>query len=587
MDELRTALPPEIDSRYELLRVLGAGAVGTVYLVRDTRQNNRLCALKLLYPHLCAEERTLRRFKREVLLSRHLPHPAIAQVYEFHQRNLETAYFVMEYIEGRTLAECIAEDSPLNLRRVYFLSWQIASALMTAHQKGIVHRDIKPQNIIVTADDLVKVTDFGLACLVEDDAGLTKTGASLGTPQYMSPEQFRGEKVGTQSDMYSFGVLLFELLTGQRPFSATVFYELALQHLTLEFPDVRTLRPDTPDWLAECVIDSTRKESSQRRLTAKDFVERFAEVLDDRYLQQQETIRRRRRSQQIHRVLRKTPWIAGVGLALSAVLVFLTAIMARFDSESYREVGTAVITIERRLAVALPLTRKIFGLRVGWSDRDRVSSFVLSSGGDKANLSDASILLRVGAFEELDPGARRELVQKFCRGGDSSLTEMIFADRAMLDDFDSSGNPCVHQAVIRVESGMFDRLQRLGADPHQPNAYGETVYHHHAKMGSTHWLQTTAHSTFVQITPEVMNMRDTYGLTPLHVALRRKAEPSFVRLLIRLGADIAEPFPDGTPVLEYVKMAYPAEKQVQIKRALLPIANQGITVPYDPSWLSR
>src|SRR5262245_7396601 len=235
---------------YTLVKELGHGGMGTVYLAYDTRLGRRV-ALKLLPSHLVNNPERVRRFQREARTASALNHPNILTIYDFGQEKGRD-YIVSEYVEGHTLRDYVS-NSGLTLNQLLDLAIQVASALDSAHAAGIVHRDIKPENIMLRPDGYVKVLDFGLAKLSEPESGSnenktdvttggedfeTRTGMVLGTVNYMSPEQARGQRVDGRSDLFSLGVILYELLTGSRPFSGKTWHHTIVAITDSEPPPI-------------------------------------------------------------------------------------------------------------------------------------------------------------------------------------------------------------------------------------------------------------------------------------------------------------------------------------------------------------
>src|SRR5262249_54555770 len=203
-------------SHYKILKSLGEGGMGKVYLAQDNLLNRRV-AIKLLPTLLSYDKQFRARFIREAQLASALDHPNICTIHEVGE-STGRYFIVMQYVEGKTLKQGIG-NRPLSLDSLLSISLQVADALVAAHSQGIIHRDIKPSNIIITARGQVKVLDFGLAKLIEgggagSESGMTQTGVMMGTPSYMSPEQARGERVDSRSDIFSFGVVLYEMATG-------------------------------------------------------------------------------------------------------------------------------------------------------------------------------------------------------------------------------------------------------------------------------------------------------------------------------------------------------------------------------------
>ncbi|UCG61321.1 MAG: serine/threonine protein kinase, partial [Candidatus Zixiibacteriota bacterium] len=201
-------------SHYKIINKIGAGGMGEVYLAQDT-QLDRQVALKFLPPHLCADEDCRKRFKREAQAAAKLDHPNIISVYEVSEYQ-GRPYFAMAHVEGRSLKE-VAAGRDMTIEQILELAIQICQGLHAAHENGVTHRDIKPSNILIDSHGRARIVDFGLAS-VRDADQLTKTGSTMGTIGYMSPEQVQGKEVDHRSDLFSLGVVLYELITKQNPF---------------------------------------------------------------------------------------------------------------------------------------------------------------------------------------------------------------------------------------------------------------------------------------------------------------------------------------------------------------------------------
>jgi eukaryotic-like serine/threonine-protein kinase len=272
---------------YEILSFLGAGGMGEVYLARDTRLKRKI-ALKLLPAAYTQEEERVRRFEREALTASALNHPSILTIYEIGESE-GTHFIVTEYVEGETLRQWMKNQQPA-LVEILKLAEQIAGALAVAHAAGVIHRDIKPENVMVRPDGLVKVLDFGLAKLVEQEApaadaeSVTTSGAEtapgmvMGTLRYMSPEQARGQKVDGRSDLFSLGVVLYELITGQAPFTGATSADLIAAILTQEPAPLRPCRPEAPEGLERIIATALRKEREERYPTAQALLTDLTEL---------------------------------------------------------------------------------------------------------------------------------------------------------------------------------------------------------------------------------------------------------------------------------------------------------------------
>ena len=220
----------KIISHYKVIEKLGEGGMGVLYLAEDL-ELNRKAVLKFLPPDMMNDPDTNLRFKREAQSAGSLSHPNIVTIYDVGVHENKT-FIAMEYVEGKTLREVIKSDE-LTIERVTDISVQICEGLNEAHSKGITHRDIKPENILIDEKGKVKIVDFGLAKVKNISKGITKAGSTLGTIKYMSPEQIRNQKVDQRSDIWSFGVILYEMITGRYPFKgehdASLFYSIINQ----------------------------------------------------------------------------------------------------------------------------------------------------------------------------------------------------------------------------------------------------------------------------------------------------------------------------------------------------------------------
>ncbi len=249
--------------RYEILKELGSGAMGTVYLGMDT-VGHRKVALKTLKPAgVDAQElaEMKARFFREAESAKHLAHPAIVRVFDAGEDDM-TAYFAMELLDGLTLRDFCAKRGTVSVKRALEITAFVAEALAYAHAKNVVHRDIKPENIMILSNGDIKITDFGVAKLL--DTTQTRSGVVLGTPNYMSPEQLYGAKIDGRSDLFSLGVVLYELLTGIRPFQAKNISELLRIHETHVPPAPSTLRADVPPAVDVIVARALQRDLDER-----------------------------------------------------------------------------------------------------------------------------------------------------------------------------------------------------------------------------------------------------------------------------------------------------------------------------------
>jgi len=271
-----------IGDKYRVVRSLGRGGMGRVFLAEQKMGTVvRKVAVKALHPDLAQEPSIAVRFNREAETVIKLTHPNTITFYDFGQSDDGTLYIVMEYIEGVSLARLV-EKGAIEPPRIEHILSQICSSLHEAHDLGIIHRDLKPENVILTErasqKDFVKLLDFGIAKRTEldtDSLQLTRAGVVLGTPPYMSPEQFAGQRLDRRSDVYSLGVLAYEMLTGRLPFSAKTPWEWATQHLSVTPPAIPESVGGTPipESFSRTVMRALSKEVEDRPSTVMDFIE--------------------------------------------------------------------------------------------------------------------------------------------------------------------------------------------------------------------------------------------------------------------------------------------------------------------------
>ncbi|MEI4768622.1 Stk1 family PASTA domain-containing Ser/Thr kinase [Psychrobacillus sp. FJAT-51614] len=265
-----------ISGRYKLLEMIGGGGMSHVYLAHDMILD-RDVAIKVLRYDFSNEEELRRRFQREALSATSLTHPNIVNIYDVGEDE-DIHYIVMEYVKGETLKQYIQRNAPVSPARTITIMRQLTSAIAIAHNNHIIHRDIKPQNILLDEEGKVKVTDFGIAMALSATS-YTQTNSVLGTVHYLSPEQARGGTATNRSDIYALGIVLFELLTGQLPFSGESAVSIALKHLQAETPSIRSIIPSIPQSLENVVLKATAKDPNNRYNTAEEMEEDLATAL--------------------------------------------------------------------------------------------------------------------------------------------------------------------------------------------------------------------------------------------------------------------------------------------------------------------
>src|SRR6202158_2791004 len=273
----RTMEPRRI-AGYTLLEQIGYGGMAVVYRARQETLD-RTVAIKILSENMAASGEFIERFPREARTSANLRHPNVITVHDFGEDAHGVPYLVMEYIEGPTLADLM--DAGLDDERLPDLLDQIAAGLDYAHARGVIHRDIKPGNVLMTEEGRAVLADFGLAWLLEG-AQLTLTGGVIGTPEYMSPEQAAGHPFDHRADVYALGIVLYEMLVGERPFVAETPIGVLLQHIQDTAPNVLLARPDLPPAVGDVLAKALVKDPDDRYSTAGELARAFREAFSQR-----------------------------------------------------------------------------------------------------------------------------------------------------------------------------------------------------------------------------------------------------------------------------------------------------------------
>ena len=268
----------KINDRYQIIKSIGEGGMANVYLAYDTILDRNV-AVKVLRGDLATDEKFVRRFQREALSASSLSHPNIVEVYDVGEDNGQY-YIVMEYIEGKQLKQLLKKRGKLTISEVIDIMLQISDGLSVAHDNYIIHRDIKPQNIMILENGLVKITDFGIA-MAMNSTQLTQTNSVMGSVHYLPPEQANGKGSTLQSDIYSMGILMYELLTGELPYKGDNAVEIALKHLKEPLPSVREKVPEVPQSVENIIIKATAKNPKNRYPDARAMNEDLRTCLDE------------------------------------------------------------------------------------------------------------------------------------------------------------------------------------------------------------------------------------------------------------------------------------------------------------------
>ena len=256
-----------INERYEIIKSIGEGGMANVYLAQD-KILNRKVAIKVLRGDLANDEKFIRRFQREAIAASSLSHKAVVEMYDVGEDN-GTYYIVMEYVEGKTLKQLLKKRGCLTIPEVIDIMLQLTDGIAHAHDSYIIHRDLKPQNIMISDDGAIKITDFGIAMAL-NGTQFTQTNSVMGSVHYLPPEQASGKGSSTKSDIYSMGILMYELLTGKLPFKGDNAVEIALKHMKDPVPSIRKINPEIPQSVENIIIKATAKNPNNRYNDVKE-----------------------------------------------------------------------------------------------------------------------------------------------------------------------------------------------------------------------------------------------------------------------------------------------------------------------------
>ena len=268
----------KINDRYEIIRSIGEGGMANVYLGHDIILDRNV-AIKVLRGDLSNDEKFVRRFQREALSASSLAHPNIVEMYDVGEDD-GTYYIVMEYVEGKTLKQLLKKRGSLTLSEAIDIMSQLTDGMAHAHNSYIIHRDLKPQNIMIKDDGQIKITDFGIAMAL-NATQLTQTNSVMGSVHYLPPEQASGKGCTIKSDIYSMGIIFYELLSGSLPFRGDNAVEIALKHMKEPLPNLRDENPSIPQSIVNIIKRSTAKNPKNRYDTAREMHEDLLTALDD------------------------------------------------------------------------------------------------------------------------------------------------------------------------------------------------------------------------------------------------------------------------------------------------------------------
>ncbi len=544
-----------IDSRYQVVSELGHGGMGAVFKVIDHSLDDEAIALKLLYPHHVQDDTTFARFRNEVLVARKLSHPNIVRLFDFGEDGKGAVYLTMEYVEGKSFSQCIyaPRHDRLVFTEILDILSQIIEGMESAHRAGVIHRDLKPDNILISNDKEVKITDFGLARCLGDNHGFTKSGEAVGTPFYMSPEQIRGTSVDVRSDIYALGVIAYEAVAGQRPFIDDQYLQLAAMHLKTPMPSIREANPAVPVWFDELIQICGEKNPGDRFQTMTEVREYFEErkhevgsatvskpavsmVLAEgkkrKYRGRDRSLKQRKRFKSL-----------GMTLLCSGLLAGFVTCLRNVDSLNKAAVATLIST-ESALGADLFILKPFLNTDLSLNQANLDAAML------RHDMRDIEILLRAGLSPNFKTKSGDSFLFQTLAFGNTELAKVLLQYGADANEGDSDGVTPLMLAVGNESNELVQELIRQGANINAVDKTGESALFGAVRAGN------------LQIVKDLVEagadgkFRDKDGKTSLFYAVEAN-QHAMVKTFVENGFEI-DGFDDSgmTPLMHAAKGGY-------------------------------
>ncbi len=599
-----------IVERYEVVERLGKGGMGTVVKVIDRALDNDIIALKILYPHLVEDKVVFARFRNEVLVARQLAHPNIVRLYDFGKAGAGSYYISMEYVQGTNLADLIygPKSTKLTFEEALKVLYEISLGMQHAHSKGVIHRDIKPDNILVSQLGEVKITDLGLARTITVDKGFTNTGEAVGTPYYMSPEQIRGAEPDKRSDIYGFAILAFELATGRRPFYDEDWFNLAAMHINKPLPKLINKQNGIPQWFEDFVHVAGAKKAEDRFQSFEEVLDILHDKMEDSPLPWKRlpsvfagsNIKKRKRriaQRSAKRAARRIVGGCGVMLGLAAVLGAV-----RLSPSLQSVIAGSVLRLEQSFDTRLSTLQTIIGTDITYSEDSLLKA---ATEGDSKTVS---ALLHAGLSVNTIDEERNTLLHLAAKSGDVDTVKNILSFSPDIHANNNSGETSLMLAINSQRGEIVSALLEVGSEINVRDAQGWTplihainsndisivrmLVKHNAdiNLADTEGRTPLHHAVEMQdsnlvyefIDKEVdVNALDATGWTPLMVAAHSK-QPQLIRMLLANGAEQSIQNNEGNRAVDLV-----GDNQNLRNLILLSGSGSATRRPIRPASISR
>ena len=571
-----------IAGRYEVAKMLGSGGMGMVVKVIDRLLDNDTVALKLLYPHLVKDDIVFARFRNEVLVSRRLSHPNIVRLYDFGSVGNGYYYISMEYVPGQNLGSRIYDRTKgkLTVNEAVRYLYKISQGLYHAHQMNVVHRDLKPDNILINEGGEVKVTDFGLARSLIVDKGFTQSGEAVGTPYYMAPEQIRGDKVDTRCDIYALGIMAYEMVMRKRPFNEDAWFNLAAMHLREPLPNFADKNKDIPLWYQEFAQICAAKRPDERYQSMDEVMQVLWEKMTDEDHDRlglpsvhaisnapgKKIKRRKKQGKGLSQTLKRNLiWAALVG-----VVAGVTVLAATLHEGTRQTVGGAVLRAEKSSGADLSGVKMALGTDAKMQFPDLIKH--IQSG----NAKEVGIQLAAGMNPNSFTDQGMPLLNFAIFSGHHEVVKTLILNSAEVNGADSEGMTPLMAAAQKAD---FQTVKLLIEKQAYVNA--------RSKAGKTPLIFAieSVATDVVQVLLEAgayVNIRDELGL-PVVLYAVKSGSPGILQLLIDRGADLSVQDPTGSSLLHFAAESGSVPMMRALIHAGVPIdkKNQNGAYPLD------
>lgn len=543
-----------ISDRYRVIDTLGMGAMGIVLRVADLALEDETIALKILFPHYVDDETVFRRFRNEVLIARQLSHPSVVRIYDFGNAGNGYYFLSMEYVAGISLDKRIYDKQfgPLSLNQIVKSLYQISRGVGYAHSQGVIHRDLKPGNVLLTESGDSKLTDFGLARSIVVDKGLTAAGEAVGTPYYMSPEQIQGKGVDHRSDIYSIGIMAYEMAVGERPFVHDSWFELAKLHFGEPIPEFAK-KHGLPIWFENFVRKCCEKDADDRFQTIDEAVEVLVENMDDEVKRQcriplgikRNSAKKGRTKSSINfpkKFLSKKILFRSAAVGVATVAGGWVA--SNFNDTVHSNLATSFLRSEAKGANH-NLAKAFIGTDLVYSEE------VLVKNAKEGNSLAVEILLDSGlSVDSIEMLTGKSLLHLGVASGSHEMVDLLIKKGADLEQIDNLGSTAVLEAIKTHNNYAFKKLLDAGASVNHQDNFGYTPLMYSAETGETRIIEP------LLANGALVNMRNSSGRTAAFFAVK-SGNSAALEFLIQNGADVNAVDNDGVSLLEFAKKREP------------------------------